>query len=231
MEEAGSLLSLWDAWSSWRRTVPRAEGWDQVERSGTMESIEELLAKKRDGKGERQSQQGELRPTGKSLNCRTGRWHFTHNKPETPKSSQLSESPDWTRKGLRPVISMDQNLRSPPTNSLHSTPLRFMEETTSVTGSAAAWFSRAGLVEMVGAPSMVPACVHVTMGLTALVLGIGPLGPAGEGGGEPTFRPAHCPSAARLFHHTVLQQESLLLRTANWESVFLIRFPLKYTRV
>lgn len=100
-------------------------GWDQVERSGTMESIEELLAKKRDGKGERQSQQGELRPTGKSLNCRTGRWHFTHNKPETPKSSQLSESSDWTRKGLRPVISMDQNLRSPPTNSLHSTPLQF----------------------------------------------------------------------------------------------------------
>lgn len=70
---------------------------------------------------------------------------------------------------------MDQNLPSPSAKSLHASPLWFMKET-SINGSAAAWFLRAGLVAMTGAPSMVPACVHVTLGLMAQYLGMGPPG-------------------------------------------------------
>lgn len=81
---------------------PGAEKWDHGEcrRATSKEKVME---------GKKDKVIGRVRPPWKGLDCRAGRWDFTH-KAESPKSSQLSESSDWPRKGLRPGIHIDQNL-------------------------------------------------------------------------------------------------------------------------
>lgn len=99
---------------------PGAEKWDHGEcRRAT--SKENMMGE------ERQSQRGSRTYSeGSGLSC--WRWDFTH-KPESPKSSQLSESSDWPRKGLKPGIYIDQNLPLSSAKSLRSAPLWFVKET------------------------------------------------------------------------------------------------------
>lgn len=79
-----------------RGMAPGAEKWDHGEcrRATSKEKVME---------GKKDKVIGRVRPPWKGLDCRAGRWDFTH-KAESPKSSQLSESSDWPRKGLRPGI-------------------------------------------------------------------------------------------------------------------------------